>query len=168
MLSCGGGSGDSTTADSVVSAEAVVVESPTVVVVADVDVDAVEPILAIDIVEPDPNAIYESTAELIASKSFLLEQEYELAISYKNADDRDAYLSVCTDFTEGEGGIKVNYNSCLLRTAIESDYASTLTVANDKHRLVMAIWYFDDMKNPKYTIWENDGDSKAIRTFDVQ
>jgi hypothetical protein len=166
MLGCGGGSGDSTTADPVVSAEAVVVESPTVVVVA--DVDAVEPILAIDIVEPDPNAIYESTAELIASKSFLLEQEYELAISYKNDGNRDAYLSVCTDFTEGEGGIKVNYNSCLLRTAIESDYASTLTVANDNHRLVMAIWYFNDAKNPRYTIWENDGDTKNIRTFDVQ
>jgi hypothetical protein len=82
MLGCGGG-GDSTTADPVVSTEAVVVESSTAVVIA----DAVEPILAIYIIEPDPNAIYESTAELIASKSFLLEQEYELAISYKNDGD---------------------------------------------------------------------------------
>jgi hypothetical protein len=161
MLGCGGGSGDSTTADPVTPVMALV-ESPAVVA------DAVEPILAIDIVEPEPNAIYESTAELIASKSFLLEQEYELAISYKNDGNRDAYLSVCTDFTEGEGGIKVNYNSCLLRTAIESDYASTLTVANDNNRLVMAIWYFDDTKKPRYTIWENDGDTKDIRIFDVQ
>jgi hypothetical protein len=198
MLGCGGGGGgDSTTAEPVVSKAAVVestavvfnaVEPELIINIVGASSSTLEPVVpaasvvespvvvsnlaepkpVIDILKPDPNAIYESTAELIASKSFLIEQEYELAISYKNDDNRNAYLSVCTDFSEGEGGIKVNYNSCLLRTSIESDYAGTLTVANDNERLVMAIWYFDDMKNPRYTIWENDGDDKNTRTFDVQ
>ena len=155
MVGCGGGSDDSSTPDPVVA----VVEEPVAAVV--------EPSVVTDIVEPDPNAIYDSTAELIVSRKFLLKPEYALAISYKNDGDRNAYLSICTDFTDGEEGIKVNYNSCLLRTSIESDYAGTLTVANDKNRLVMAIWYFDDMKNPRYEIWENDLDAKGVRTFDV-
>ncbi|PKI16554.1 hypothetical protein [Colwellia sp. 12G3] len=155
MVACGGGGGESSTPDPVLA----VVEVPVAVVVT--------PPLVTEIIEPDPNAIYDTTAELIVSKSFLLKQEYELTVSYKNDDNRNAYLSVCTDFTDGEEGIKVNYNSCLLRTSIESDYAGTLTIANDKNRLVMAIWYFDDTKNPRYEVWENDDDTKAVRMFVV-
>ena len=156
MMGCGGGgSDDSSTPDPVV----VAVEEP----VAEVP----EPPVVSTIVEPDPNATYESTADLIVSRKFLLKPEYALAVSYKNDGNRNAYLSLCTDFTEGEEGIKVNYNSCLLRTSIQSDYAGTLTVANDKNRLVMAIWYFEDMKNPRYEVWENDTDANGVRTFEV-
>lgn len=150
MVGCGGGSGDSSSSDPVVK----IVEEP-----------VVEPHLVI--VEPDPNAIYATTAELIASKSFLFEQEYELAINYKNDDNRNVYLSVCSDFSDEEDWVNVNYNSCLLRTSIEGDYAGTVIVANDKHRLVMAVWYFDDPKNPRYVVWENDGDAKGANTFNV-
>ena len=76
-------------------------------------------------------------------------------------------MSVCSEFTEGKSGIKVNYNSCLLRTSIEGDYAGTLRVANDKNRLVMAIWYLDDTNNPRYEVWENDSDAKEKRKFEV-
>ncbi len=117
--------------------------------------------------EIDPNAIYATTAELKAAKSFLLKQEYELTVSYKNDGNRNAYLSVCTEFTEGQYGIKVNYNTCLLRTSIESGYAGKLTVANDKNRLVMAIWYLDDIKNPRYEVWDNSSDAEGERKFEV-
>ncbi|NQZ20904.1 MAG: hypothetical protein HRT53_02515 [Colwellia sp.] len=117
--------------------------------------------------EIDPNAVYATTAELKATKSFLLKQEYELTVSYKNASNRNAYLSVCTEFTEGEYGIKVNYNTCLLRTSIDKSYTGSLIVANDKNRLVMAIWYFDDVKSPRYEVWENNSDAEGERKFDV-
>jgi hypothetical protein len=156
ILSCGGGGESSSpTAPSI----APVVEEPAVPVVT-------APIV-IETVEPDPNAIYDTTAELIASKSFLLEQDYALDVSYKSEGNRSAYLSVCTEFTEGEYGIKVNYNSCLLRTSIDNDYTGTLTVANDQTRLVMAIWYLDDAKNPRYEIWENDSDTNNVKKFVV-
>jgi len=125
-----------------------------------------EPVEEVE-VELDPNATYETTAELVVARAFVIEQEYELTVSYKNDKNLSAYLSVCTEFTEGKSGIKVNYNSCLLRTSIESDYAGTLKVANDINRLVMAIWYLDDTDNPRYEIWENDSDAKEVRTFAV-
>jgi len=115
----------------------------------------------------DPNAIYATTAELKATKSFLLKQEYELTVSYRNTDNRSAYLSLCTEFTDGEQGIKVNYNTCILRTSIDSSYEGSLTVANDKKRLVMAIWYLDDTKNPRYEVWENNSDAEGERKFEV-
>jgi len=115
----------------------------------------------------DVDAIYSTTAELKATKSFLLKQEYELTVSYINTDNRNAYISLCTEFTEGKYGIKVNYNTCLLRTSIDSSYEGNLTVANDKNRLVMAIWYLDDTKNPRYEIWENNSDVEGEIKFIV-
>jgi hypothetical protein len=150
LVACGGGSSGS---DPVVPP----IEEPPVKDDGDDDDDD----------EIDPNAIYATTAELKAAKSFLLKQEYELTVSYKNAGNRNAYLSVCTEFTDGEYGIKVNYNTCLLRTSIESGYAGKLTVANDKNRLVMAIWYLDDTKNPRYEVWENSSNAEGERKFEV-
>jgi len=157
MVACGGGGGGSTSAPT----PAAVIEEPT-------EPEVEEPTVIV-VAEPelDPNAIYDATAELIVSKSFLLEQEYELAVSYQNVDNRSAYVSVCTEFTEGQNGIKVNYNSCMLRTSINGDYSGTLTVANDQNRLIMAIWYLDDTKNPRYEIWDNDSDTNDVRKFEV-
>jgi len=151
LVACGGGGGSS--ASSTPEPVVAVVDDPVVVVV-------VEP-------EPDPNIIYDTTAELVVAKSFLIEQEYDLSISYKNDNNRNVYLSVCTEFIEEKSGIKVNYNSCLLRTSIESSFAGKLTVANDKSRLVMAIWYLDDIKNPRFELWENDIDAKGDKKFEV-
>ena len=159
MVACGGGGGGSTSAPT----PAAVIEEPAQPEVEEpVVIVVVEPEL-----EPDPNAIYDTTAELVAAKSFLLEQEYELTVSYHNVDNRSAYVSVCTEFTEGPNGIKVNYNSCMLRTSINGAYSGTLTVANDQNRLVMAIWYLDDTKNPRYEIWDNDSDTNDVRKFEV-
>ncbi|WP_440874261.1 hypothetical protein [Thalassotalea sp. PLHSN55] len=116
---------------------------------------------------PDPNAVYESTAELVAAKSFLIAQEYQLEISYQNDANRQAYLSVCTEFSQGSDGIYVNYNSCLLRAPISGDFSKTLTVANDKDKLVMAIWYLDDVNTPRYETWENTNGVNEEKTFHV-
>ena len=64
-------------------------------------------------VVPDPDAIYESTADLVVATSFLIEPEYQLAVSYNNTEKRDVYLSICSDFAESDAGMKVDYNSCL-------------------------------------------------------
>lgn len=151
LVACGGGGGSSTTEPVVTPVVPPVVPTPVVIT----------PVV------PDPNAIYETTAELVAAKSFRLEQEYELTVSYKSDKKRNAYLSVCTEFTQGGAGIKVDYNSCLLRTSITGDYAGMLTVANNKDSLVMAIWYLDDVENPRYELWENDRDVNDIKKFEV-
>ena len=73
---------------------------------------------------------------------------------------------MCTEFTEGQDVIKVNYNSCLLRTSIDSDYEASVTVANDTNRLVMAIWYLDDINKPRYAVWENNN-TQEVKVFEV-
>lgn len=117
---------------------------------------------------PDPNAVYDTTAELLVANSFLIEQEYALDISFKNRESRRAYLSVCAEFTnDSKKGIQVNYDSCFLRTSIESDFAGSLSIPNHQHKLVMAVWYLDDDKKPSYHIWENNNDAEGLKTFNV-
>ena len=170
MVACGGGGGgdssggSSTTSSNPTTTPEAEVEQVTELPV--VELPIVEPEVE-DIVEPDPDAIYSTTSELIASKSFLFEQSYELEVSFTNDDSRNIYLSVCSEFTEGESDISVNYNSCLLRTSIESDYSGTLSVANDKNRLVMAIWYLDDIDKPRYEVWERNDDTDVDKLFEV-
>jgi len=162
LAGCGGGGGGT---DSTATPAPTPVVTPTPTPVATPTPTPVVTPTPVPVV--DPNAVYDSTAELIVAQSFLIKQEYELAISYKNEDSRRAYLSLCSEFTEGQEGVKVNYNSCLLRTSINESYAGTVSVANDKKKLVMAIWYLDDVNNPRYAVWENDGDINGAQTFDV-
>ncbi len=173
MVACGGG-GESSSANSSSNTTTTVAPiEPIHELVAETTTEPItdEPVLnspvVSDDVTPDPNAVYDSTAELIAAKSFLLEPEFQLAVRYKNNDNRRAYLSICSEFTQGEAGFEINYNSCLLRSSIESDYSATLSVANDKNQLVMAIWYLDDAQNPRYETWENSYDAKAPKVFNV-
>jgi hypothetical protein len=168
LLACGGGGGDSASTNATPAVEKVtapIVEPTVDPVVFSVPEPTEDPVVEVEL-EPDPNAVYESTAELVAARKFLFNHDYELAVSYKNEPNRSAYLSVCSEFTEGDA-IKVNYKSCLLGTSVEASYAGTLSVPNDKNRLVMAIWYFDDVNNPRYEIWENDNDASTLSAFNV-
>lgn len=129
---------------------------------------AVEEVTGFDIETlPDVNAVYDSTKDLVSAKSFEIASEYELMINYKNESELSAYLSVCTDFTLQEEEVRVDYNSCLLRTSVETQYEATLTIPNDKKSVVMAIWYMDDIKNPHYAIWNNDAEIGYVKEFIV-
>lgn len=128
---------------------------------------AEESITKIEEIQPDPAAIYESTNDLVVAKSFEIKSQYDVNISYQNDEEVSVYLSICTEFTEQDGTITVNYNSCLLRTSVENDFEGKVTIPNDKERLVMAIWYVDDIDNPQYAIWENSFDKDYIREFIV-
>ena len=87
MAACGGG-GESDSSTS----------TPTVLSTPDpVDPIVEEPVEEVE-VELDPNATYETTAELVVARAFIIEQEYELTVSYKNDNNLSAYLSVCTEF----------------------------------------------------------------------
>jgi len=163
IVACGGGgSSASSPPATTVSEDPVTSDEPTTSEDTEVVVSEDDPVIIID-----PNIVYDTTAELVVDKPFLLKPEYELVVSYKDSNNRSAYLSVCTEFTEEQDNIKVNYNSCLLRTSVDSNYQASLTVANDKTRLVMAIWYLDDIKKPRYEVWENNSDAQGTKVFEV-
>lgn len=115
----------------------------------------------------DPNATYETTAELIANRDFNLSQEYQLTVNYKAREARNVYLSLCSDFTQTQERIDVDYNSCLMRTATNSDYSGVVNVAAENQQLVMAIWYLDDINNPRFVVWENNSQQIGDKTFVV-
>jgi len=169
MTACGGGS-DSSSSSTVerASETPVTIIEPVVVAIEEEAITIIEEPEIIVEVKPDPDAVYEKTSELIAAKSFLFEQEYDLLLSYNNDDNRSVYLSVCSDFIEGDEGVKVNYNSCLLRASIDGDYSNMIKVGNDKDRLVVAIWYLDDVKNPRYEVWENDINTVGAKQLTIK
>lgn len=116
---------------------------------------------------PPPAVTYNTTSELVVPKSFLIEQEYDLSIAYTDDANREVYLSICSDFTNEQSTITVNYNSCILRTASDGNYTNTVSIPNDKNQLVMAIWYLDDLNNPRYEFWNNDEATGTTKVFDV-
>lgn len=152
-VACGGGGGE----DSSVAPQST---APVLIDVVGTDTDTDDDTV------PYPDAIYDTTAELVVAKSFLINAEFDLNIRYDSDDGRNRYLSICTEFTEGEK-MKVDYGSCLLRTSSQGSYSTTITVANDKKRLVMAIWDLDDMESPRYEIWENDLSNNNPKNFVV-
>ena len=164
LIGCGSSS-DSTTSEAstpvVDEASISVTQDP--VIIADLD-----PILEQETEqEIDLDAVYSTTAELVAAKSFLLKPEYDLQVSYVNTDNQNIYLSVCTDFEEAKSGIKVNYESCLLRTSITESFQANIIVPNDKNRIVMAIWDLDNPQQPRYETWEYSIDPEDEHTFTV-
>lgn len=119
--------------------------------------DEIEEPVSDQLTEVDTDAIYSTTAELKVARSFLLAAEYELNVSYSDPSKDNVYLSLCSDFTQSEGVFTVEYDSCLVRASIENEFSTTLSVANDKTRLVMAIWDLNNPETPRYEVWESDG-----------
>lgn len=156
LAACGGGSSSGTESNQFDQSSNETESAEGLPISEEVDLDESstidEPLRLEDDREPLPE--YASTSELVAESSFLLEPEYELTIRYESPNSSDGYLSICTEF-ELEGAItRVDYDSCILRTSINGDYLDTLSVPNDKTRLVMAVWFFDMPESPEYNFWE--------------
>lgn len=165
LVSCGG---SDDTEENIVSSVTTEVDAVTQISQPVEEVEVVEVVeqSTYEEVKPDPDAIYETTAQLVAAKSFLLETQYDLEVSFINQEQRRAYISVCSDFSESEA-MKVNYNSCIVRTSVTGSYSDTITVGNDNQELVMAIWYFDDINNPRYEVWQNTQNGDNTKVFSV-
>ena len=161
LLACGGGGGGSSTPTPTLTPAPTPVPTP-----APTPAPSPTPVPT-PTPAPDPNAVYDTTAELVVAADFEMKQEYSVDVRYTNSQQRNVYLSVCSDFTNNQGQVAVNYNSCLLRTSLTDNYSTRLNVANDHNQLVMAIWYLDDVNNPRYEFWESDNTS-ANQLFTVE
>lgn len=67
-----------------------------------------------------------------------------------------AYLSVCTDYRQDDAGqYIINYESCLLRTSLDSsDFETDLTITNDMSGLVAALWFLNAQTAPVIQHWD--------------
>lgn len=155
LIACGGGGGGSSTP-----------ATPTPVAPPVTPPPSTTPETTTTTTTQETNTEYDKTADLVVDKSFALSQEYKLNVSYTNNTNRKAYLSVCSEFSQDNEKLDIDYSNCLVRTAADSSYDGVLNVANDTTKLVMAIWYLDDINNPRFEVWENDN-SEGVKTFTV-
>jgi|GEM_PF-793374 len=164
LIACGGGGSSASGGGDVAVVNPTPVPTTTPTTTVPVVVEP-EPTLAPTpepvFVEPNPDAVYDSTAELIVPSVFTFEQEYPLSVEVSIAANRKAYISICSDFNREGDGVTVNYDSCLLRTSIEGDFNGELTVPNDKSTLVMAIWYLDEPESPRFEEWQKSDGSNT-------
>ena len=161
FIGCGGS--DSQTSSSTVTVDENIVAPIPEKLLTIVDLEP----LTENVPEIDRNAVYDTTAELVAEKTFTLSLEYDLQVNYLNINNQNIYLSVCTEFDEGKEGIKVNYESCLLKASITESFQATMKVPNDQNRIVMALWNLDNPQQPRFETWVYSIESDKQHIFTV-
>jgi len=105
-----------------------------------------------------------STAELLVDREYTLNQEFPLALDVNPADRAQSYLSVCSDFDRNKADYAINYNSCLIRTAIDGPAGFNLQVPNAVGELIAVRWHYEGGSEPVYSFWtrEQDGDTFSV------
>lgn len=65
------------------------------------------------------------------------------------------YINICTDFSNENGDIKINYNSCKLRTKITTQTQQfTLSLSTVERQLIAQIWPIENGAQPINTFWD--------------
>lgn len=162
LSACGGGSSETTAVQSpqntvigqsaqVISVQAISYPSDTI----------------ISLVESSPTnskvsqEIIVSTAkasrDIAVPNDFPLNSERLLTFTVKlsEADSQAAYISLCSDYSYlSDSSYRINYDSCLLRTSLDSHiYETAVSVTNDTTGLVAALWFLDKSKAPLIKDW---------------
>jgi hypothetical protein len=152
LVACGGGGGgggdsaDTANAAGGNSAQQTVTETPVVA----------EPVIQQGDV---------TTAELLVDRAYTLKQEFPLAIDVTPTDQAVSYLSICSEFDLDQPEYAINYDSCLIRTAVDGPASYTLQVPNAVETLVAVRWQYEAGTEPVYSFWdrEQDGDAFSVR-----
>lgn len=115
---------------------------------------------------PEPVEEPEETADLVSNEAFDFVGKNDLSLSLSNnVSVSRVYLNVCNDYSTVNGEVKVDYNTCQLRTSLPSGTAEyTLTLGGDVERLVAQVWIVEEGAAPKNYYWSasNNNDKWSI------
>ncbi|WP_434930587.1 hypothetical protein ACRWQM_15830 [Shewanella sp. HL-SH5] len=104
------------------------------------------------VVEPVPDPT--SLDDLIVDPDFDLQAAFTLSINVDIASGKRGYFSLCDKFEQQGQTISVNYESCLLRGALDNGQLSeSLLVANHQRDLMAVVWFYDG-NQPQYLHWQ--------------
>ncbi|MEM7562240.1 MAG: hypothetical protein AAF353_04215 [Pseudomonadota bacterium] len=81
----------------------------------------------------------------------------KLSFSVLNQSNSQArlYLNVCSDFSEKNGEYQISYDSCLLRTALDSQYTEfEIQISNTHKELIAQIWSLSEGSEPVNHRWK--------------
>jgi hypothetical protein len=141
LVACGGGGGgesvDTANAVGLGAAQLIVTETPAVS----------EPVIQQGNV---------TTAELFVDRAYTLKQERPLAIEVSPTDQAVSYLSICSEFDLDQPGYAINYDSCLIRSAVDGPASFTLQVPNAVEALVAVRWHYEAGTEPVYSFWDRE------------
>ena len=87
---------------------------------------------------------------------FDLQAAFNLAISVGLDSTKRGYFSLCDQYEQNGAEITVNFESCLLRGALnEGSLGEDLLVANHQQHLVAVVWFYNG-SDPIYQMWSYD------------
>lgn len=104
------------------------------------------------VVEPVPDPT--SLDDLVVDPDFDLQAAFTLSINVDIASGKRGYFSLCDKFEQQGQTISVNYESCLLRGALDNgQLTESLLVANHQRDLMAVVWFYDG-NQPHYVHWQ--------------
>lgn len=162
LSACGGGGSDSTSVQN--PQNAVVVQPTQVITGQTINYPSNSSLSLVESSLPSSKASTEvvvstasATREIQVADNFPLNSERLLTfkVSLSEADSQAAYISLCSDYSHlSDGSYRINYDSCLLRTSLNSHtYETIVSVTNDTKGLVAALWFMDKNKAPLIQDW---------------
>lgn len=112
---------------------------------------------------PEPVDVPEETADLVSDEAFDFVGKNNLTLALNNnSDGSRVYLNVCNDFSTVNGKVKVDYNTCQLRTTLPAGSVEyNLTIGGDVERLVAQVWIVEDGAEPMNYYWSASQDSNS-------
>lgn len=145
LIGCGGGGGGGSDSPATESSTAEAISAPEAMLQETIDETAPLVVSAQGDV---------ATADLRVDRDFTLAQQSSLDIVVEQPGSDPSYLSVCTDFSESSSGYSVNYDSCVLRTAITDASTFSIAVPNDINAVLAVRWFYSDTQAPSFSLWE--------------
>ena len=106
---------------------------------------------------PESNTDIVATSELISTPDFNFISGTKLTVTLPVAPTAtiDYFINICTDFTNEDNVITINYQSCKLRTAITSQTQEfTLSLSVVELQLIAQIWPMESDAKVMNAYWD--------------
>jgi hypothetical protein len=149
LTACGGGGGDDD------SSKASVTPPTTITTPITTPPATTIPTTPIVIPVVDPTSL----DDLVVDPDYDLQAAFTLLVQVDLATSQRGYFSLCDDYQQQNQIITVNYESCLLRGALNNGQLNEqLLVANHQRNLMAVVWFYDGSA-PQYQQWQYSSDS---------
>ena len=94
----------------------------------------------------------DNTTDLVVDADFTIQSTWKMVVDFDAPGVMgDTFLSVCSDYSSTPTGYDINFDSCVVRSAISNGvFDGEVTVTNDIERLIGAMYYYDETTPPEY------------------
>ncbi|WP_285164013.1 hypothetical protein [Shewanella goraebulensis] len=154
LTACGGGGGDDSSPEPAAATPAVT--TPTTPATPTTPTTPETP------TDPDPETPEEpaptptSIDDLVVDADFDLQAAFTLGVDVALESTQRGYFSLCDQYEQNGAQVTVNFESCLLRGALdEGNLNDELLVANHQQNLIAVVWFYDG-SDPVYQMWTYD------------